>query len=87
MTTVSSVLPYCRLVSRQPSLVGETQSPPSCWREASLHLCELTTIFGIHIRIIGMAATWVDRSSSRGDAAKYEDLQHFILFHIISLLL
>jgi hypothetical protein len=43
----------------------------------------LTTIFGIHIGIIGMAATWVDRSSSKGDAAKYEVLQHFILFHIV----
>jgi hypothetical protein len=30
--------------------------------------------------IIGMPATWVDRSSSRDDAAKYKDLQHFILF-------
>jgi hypothetical protein len=30
----------------------------------------------------GHAATWVDRSSSRGDAAKHERLQHFILFSI-----
>jgi hypothetical protein len=28
-----------------------------------------------------MPATWVDRSSSRGDAAKYKDLQHFTLFY------
>jgi hypothetical protein len=27
-----------------------------------------------------MPATWVGRSLSRDDAAKYKDLQHFILF-------
>jgi hypothetical protein len=26
-----------------------------------------------------MPATWVDRTSRRGDAAKYKDLQYFIL--------
>jgi hypothetical protein len=32
--------------------------------------------------IIGMPATWVDRSSSslEGDTTKHEDLQHYLLF-------
>jgi hypothetical protein len=45
----------------------------------SLSNCALV----LHRTLIGMPATWVDRSSNRGDVAQsmYKDLQHFILIN------
>jgi hypothetical protein len=48
-----------------------------CGAVVSLLSTTYTSVLGY---IISMPATWVDRSSSRDDAAKYKELQHFILF-------
>jgi hypothetical protein len=42
--------------------------------------CSLGRIarFSLPQGFVGLPATWDDRSSSRGDAAKCEDSQHFI---------